>query len=51
MATPDEQAWPLVLLNSPLNAVVTGTVLYPDQGFAGGGWTGALDVSQAMPVD
>jgi NAD(P)-dependent dehydrogenase (short-subunit alcohol dehydrogenase family) len=51
MATAEEQAWPLVLLNSPLNAVVTGTVLYTDQGFAGGAWTGALDVSNAMPVD
>jgi NAD(P)-dependent dehydrogenase (short-subunit alcohol dehydrogenase family) len=51
MATAEEQAWPLILLNSPLNAVVTGSVLYTDQGFAGGGWTGALDVSNAMPVD
>ncbi|MFI5046691.1 MAG: SDR family oxidoreductase [Acidimicrobiia bacterium] len=49
MATADEQAWPLVLLTSPLNAVVTGTVLYTDQGFAGGAWTGALDVSTVMP--
>jgi NAD(P)-dependent dehydrogenase (short-subunit alcohol dehydrogenase family) len=43
MATAEEQAWPLVLLNSKLNAVVTGTVLYTDQGFAGGIVTGALD--------
>lgn len=43
MATPEEQAWPLVLLNSRLNAVVTGTVLYTDQGFAGGLWTGQID--------
>ena len=46
MATPDEQAWPLILLNSPLNAVVTGSVLYTDQGYAAGVWTGSLDVSQ-----
>jgi NAD(P)-dependent dehydrogenase (short-subunit alcohol dehydrogenase family) len=43
MATPEEQAWPLVLLNSPRNAVVTGTVLYTDQGFAGGLYTGQID--------
>jgi NAD(P)-dependent dehydrogenase (short-subunit alcohol dehydrogenase family) len=49
MATPEEQAWPLVLLTSPLNAVVTGTVLYTDQGFAGGALTGALDASTVMP--
>jgi NAD(P)-dependent dehydrogenase (short-subunit alcohol dehydrogenase family) len=50
MSTAEEQAWPLVLLNSPLNAVVTGTVLYTDQGMAGGLWTGALDVSGHMPT-
>ena len=48
IATPDEQAWPLVLLNSPLNAVVTGSVLYTDQGFAGGLFTGSLDASDLM---
>lgn len=48
MATPEEQAWPLILLNSPLNAVVTGTVLYTDQGFTGGVWTGSLDPSTIM---
>jgi NAD(P)-dependent dehydrogenase (short-subunit alcohol dehydrogenase family) len=51
MATPEEQAWPLVMLNSPLNAVVTGTVLYTDQGYAGGTWTGSLqwDPTASMP--
>ena len=48
MATPEEQAWPLILLNSPLNAAVTGTVLYTDQGFTGGVWTGSLDTSNLM---
>lgn len=43
MASAEEQGWPLVLLNSPLNNVVTGAVLYTDQGFAGGVFTGALD--------
>ena len=50
MATPDEQAWPLVLLNSPLNATVSGAVLYTDQGFSGGALTGSLDTSSIMPV-
>src|SRR5439155_22827212 len=31
MATPEEQAWPLILLNSPLNAAVNGALLYTDQ--------------------
>lgn len=45
MATAEEQAWPLILLNSPLNRVVTGTFLYTDQGFASGVFTGAIDPS------
>ena len=45
MATAEEQAWPLILLNSPLNAAVTGAVLYTDQGFVSGVFTGALDPS------
>lgn len=48
MATPEEQAWPLVLLNSPLNATVSGGVLYTDQGFTGGAATGSLDLSGLM---
>jgi NAD(P)-dependent dehydrogenase (short-subunit alcohol dehydrogenase family) len=48
MAMPDEQAWPLVLLNSPLNATVSGCVLYTDQGFTGGMATGTLDMSKLM---
>jgi NAD(P)-dependent dehydrogenase (short-subunit alcohol dehydrogenase family) len=48
MATAEEQAWPLVLLNSPLNAVVSGTVLYTDQGFTGGAITGSLDLAPML---
>ncbi|MET0901958.1 MAG: SDR family oxidoreductase, partial [Acidimicrobiales bacterium] len=48
MATAEEQAWPLILLNSPLNAVVSGTVLYTDQGFTGGALTGSLDLAPLM---
>lgn len=43
IATAEDQAWPLVLLNSPLNATVTGHFLYTDQGFASGVFTGAID--------
>ncbi|MDT3439238.1 MULTISPECIES: SDR family oxidoreductase [unclassified Pseudofrankia] len=45
MATAEEQAWPLVLLNSRMNAVVTGAFLYTDQGVAGGLLTGSIDPS------
>jgi NAD(P)-dependent dehydrogenase (short-subunit alcohol dehydrogenase family) len=48
MATAEEQAWPLVLLNSPRNAVVSGTVLYTDQGFTGGAMTGSLDLTHLL---
>jgi len=43
MATAEDQAWPLILLNSPLNAAITGTFVYTDQGFASGVFTGAID--------
>ena len=43
MATAEEQAWPLILLNSSLNGAVTGSFLYTDQGFASGVMTGAID--------
>jgi len=43
MATAAEQAGPLVLLNSDLASIVTGAVLYTDQGFAGGLFSGQLD--------
>jgi NAD(P)-dependent dehydrogenase (short-subunit alcohol dehydrogenase family) len=42
MATAEDQAWPLILLNSPLNAAITGTFVYTDQGFASGVFTGAI---------
>jgi NAD(P)-dependent dehydrogenase (short-subunit alcohol dehydrogenase family) len=48
MANAEEQAWPLVLLTSKLNAVVTGAMLYTDQGFAGGVVTGALSPGEMM---
>jgi NAD(P)-dependent dehydrogenase (short-subunit alcohol dehydrogenase family) len=41
-ASAEEQAWSLVLLNSSLNAAVTGTVLWCDQGVTLGTATGAI---------
>lgn len=45
MATAEEQAWPLILINSPLCGAVTGSFLYTDQGFASGVFTGAISPS------
>ena len=42
MATAEEQAWPLILINSPLCGAVTGSFLYTDQGFANGVFTDAI---------
>ena len=49
MPTAEEQAWSLLLLSSPLNAAVTGTVLFTDQGYAGGLLTGSLAPAQYAP--
>lgn len=38
----EEGAWPLIMLNSPLNAAVTGAVLFADQGVASGIAAGTL---------
>jgi NAD(P)-dependent dehydrogenase (short-subunit alcohol dehydrogenase family) len=42
-STPEEQAWPLVFLNSPRSSYVTGEALYVDAGFLGAMVTGRLD--------
>ena len=42
IATAEDQAWPLVLLNSSLNAAITGTFVYTDPDFASGVFTGAI---------
>jgi NAD(P)-dependent dehydrogenase (short-subunit alcohol dehydrogenase family) len=39
-STPEEQAWPLVLLNSPRMSYVTGETLFTDGGFFGAVQTG-----------
>jgi NAD(P)-dependent dehydrogenase (short-subunit alcohol dehydrogenase family) len=42
ITTADEGAWPFVLMSSPLNATVTGGVLFADQGVGGGMATGSV---------
>ncbi|MDQ1520472.1 MAG: hypothetical protein QOI55_1545 [Actinomycetota bacterium] len=42
-ARPEEQAWPLVFLNSPRASYITGTALFVDGGFTGGLYTGQVD--------
>ncbi|MET1754899.1 coniferyl-alcohol dehydrogenase [Novosphingobium sp. RD2P27] len=46
--TPEEQAGPLVLINSDLASVVNGIVLPVDGGFMGGLATGQVDISKMM---
>ena len=46
--SPEEQAWPLILLTSRVNSATTGAVLYSDQGFAAGVLTGAIDASSIL---
>jgi len=46
---PEEQAWPLVFLNSPRASYVTGIALFADGGFTGGLYTGQIDPSVLMP--
>jgi NAD(P)-dependent dehydrogenase (short-subunit alcohol dehydrogenase family) len=42
IATAEEQAWPLILINCSLMGAVSGAFLYTDQGFASGVFTGAI---------
>lgn len=44
-ATPEEQARPLIFLNSPAASYVNGVALQVDGGFTGGATTGQLDMS------
>jgi NAD(P)-dependent dehydrogenase (short-subunit alcohol dehydrogenase family) len=48
-STPEEQAWPLVFLNSPRSSYITGETLYTDGGFFGALQTGQVDFSALMP--
>jgi NAD(P)-dependent dehydrogenase (short-subunit alcohol dehydrogenase family) len=46
--TPEEQAGPVVLVNSALAGIVNGVVLPVDGGFMGGLATGQIDISRMM---
>jgi NAD(P)-dependent dehydrogenase (short-subunit alcohol dehydrogenase family) len=45
-STPEEQAWPLVFLNSPRSSYVNGESLVTDGGFFGAVQSGQLDLSR-----
>jgi len=46
---PEEQAWAIVMLNSPRSSYTTATTLFTDGGFSGGLFTGSIDFSLLMP--
>jgi len=48
-STPDEQAWPLIFLNSTLASYVTGENLITDGGTMGAVMTGCIDMSGLVP--
>ena len=48
-AVAEEQAWPLVFLNSPRSSFITGHQLDADGGFKGGLFTGQIDATVLMP--
>ncbi len=50
-ATADEQAWALVMLNSPRSSYITATSIFADGGFTGGLFTGGIDPAVLVPGD
>jgi len=49
-STPDEQAWPLIFLNSKLASFITGENVVADGGTMGAVMTGAIDVTKLIPA-
>jgi NAD(P)-dependent dehydrogenase (short-subunit alcohol dehydrogenase family) len=49
-STPDEQAWPLIFLNSKLAGYVTGENIVTDGGTMGAVMTGSIDITGLMPA-
>jgi NAD(P)-dependent dehydrogenase (short-subunit alcohol dehydrogenase family) len=50
-STPEEQAWPLVFLNSPRLSYVAGEAFYVDGGFFGALQTGQVDFSSVAAAE
>jgi NAD(P)-dependent dehydrogenase (short-subunit alcohol dehydrogenase family) len=48
-SSPDEQAWPLIFLNSKLASYITGENLIADGGTMGAAMTGGIDLSTMVP--
>ena len=49
IAAPEDQAWPLVLLNSRRNACATGATLFTDEGVSDAVTVGAIDPDALVP--
>lgn len=49
-STPDEQAWPLIFLNSRLASYMTGENVIADGGTMGAAMTGGIDLSGLVPA-
>ena len=50
-STAEEQAWCLVMLNSPRSSYVVATSVFADGGFTGGLFTGGIDPTVLMPQE
>jgi NAD(P)-dependent dehydrogenase (short-subunit alcohol dehydrogenase family) len=49
-STPEEQAWPLIFLNSPRSSYINGEALVTDGGFFGAVQSGQLDLTKMFAV-